>query len=746
MNELFEFSAEDHSSTTSGKSWKILSVEDNQPYQEVLELALHGVSFMGRKIELLRASSAASAATILSKRQDISLILLDIVMESDDAGFYLIDTIRNVIGDDIVRIVILTGQPGVKPHDKAISEYDIAEYWNKTDLSADKLKGVVISNLRTWQMSYELKVARRGLQMIVDASRALTARQDTTEFAHTVLEEIARVINVPDSGGIICVVNSGTESVQLAPIVAASSHFRGLINARLESIFNTYNEDKQHRLQKAVFAAWQNQQHFFESDFTVLFFDTSEYDGMQYLMLVDSPHHLDSSHLNLLRAFAENISSGFIHQALMSKLSQLAYIDTPTGIHNRNWLARELSQQSAFHLSKSSLVLFRLQNYEATEMVAGHDYATKMFKTFANFIKQRFENHYLLAVWDRETIALAFTLDKKPGLNELERVRSSTMAMDDLEIQLQFIVGVLNFKDTQDIGLSEVLVLANMALSKAHRRGMPVYEFDSELIQRLSGRMRILTEMKRALATGEPFFLALQPKVNLLTGEPVGFEALLRWRMEDNSMCPPSDFIPIAEASGLSLEISEMVLNKTIEAIKVLSQQGYHLPVSFNLANKDIVSPTIMNKINRCINEREIDATLLDIEVTETQATYDYEVINPLLRCLIDQGVGVSIDDFGTGYSSLSQLADLAATTIKLDQKFVNDLASDDNEKALHIVQMISRLAERFQFNLIAEGVETEAQRQLLIENGYKCAQGYLFARPMPMDLLLNWLKSKGKD
>lgn len=746
MNELFEFSTEENTNTTSGKTWKVLSVEDNQPYQDVLELALHDMSFMGRKIELLRASSSASAATILSKRQDISLILLDIVMETDDAGFYLIDTIRNVIDDDIVRIVILTGQPGVKPQDKAINEYDIAEYWNKTDLSADKLKSVVKSNLRTWQMSYELKVARRGLQMIVDASRALTVRQDTIEFAHTVLEEIARIINVPNSGGIVCVVNTSTESVQLAPIVAASNHFRGFINARLEAIFNTYNEDKQHRLHRAVFAAWQNQQHFFDSDFTILFFDTSEYDGMQYLMLVDSPHHLDSSHLNLLQAFAENISSGFVNQALMSKLSQLAYLDSPTGIHNRNWLARELSQQSAYHLSKSSLVLFRLRNYEATEMIAGHDYATKMFQSFANFIKQHFENHYLLAVWDSQTIALVFSLDKKPGLSDLELVRSSTMAMDDLEIQLQFTVGVLNFKDTQKLGLSEVLVLANMALSKAQRRGIPVYEFDSELIQRLSGRMRILTEMKRALATGKPFFLALQPKVNLLTGDPVGFEALLRWRMEDNSMCPPSDFIPIAEASGLSLEISEMVLSKTIEAIKVLSQQGYHLPVSFNLANRDIAIPTIINHINRCITEREIDATLLDIEVTETQATYDYEIINPLLRSLIDKGVGVSIDDFGTGYSSLAQLADLAATTIKLDQKFVNDLTSDNNEKALHIVQMISRLAERFQFNLVAEGVETEHQRQLLIENGYQCAQGYLFARPMPLDLLINWLKSKGSD
>ncbi|MBR9791388.1 MAG: EAL domain-containing protein [Gammaproteobacteria bacterium] len=740
MNELFEFSAEEDTAGPSQKNWVVLSVEDNQPYQDVLESALQEVSFKGRKIELLRATSAASAATILSKRQDISLILLDIVMETDDAGFYLIDTIRNVIGDELVRIVVLTGQPGVKPHDKAINEYNISEYWNKTDLSADKLKSVVVSNLRTWQISQELQIARRGLQMIVDASRSLTARQDTSEFAHTVLEEIARVINVPNTGGIVCIVKTGIESLQLAPIVAASSHFRELIDARLENVFSIYDEDRKQRVEKAIFEAWQTQQHIFENDFTLLFFDTSEHDEKQYLMLVDSPHALDSNQLNLLQAFAENISSGFVNQALMNKLSQLAYLDTPTGIHNFNWLARELGQQSTYHINNSSLVLFRLLNYDTAEIMAGHDYATKMFKAFCLFINEQLPKHYLLAVWDRETVALVFTLDNKPGEDKLRAIRNTTMEMDELDIQLQFHVGTMDFKDTQSLSLAEVLVLANTALGKARSSGVDVYNFDYALIQRLANRMRILTALKKALTTREAFFLVLQPKVNLATGKPVGFEALLRWRMEDNTLCPPSEFIPIAEASGLSLEISEMVVAKTIEVIQRLQAEGYSLPVSFNLANSDVVSPIIFNEIHRCIDEQEIDASLLDIEVTETQATEDYTVINPLLRSFIDKGVGVSIDDFGTGYSSLSQLADLAATTIKLDQKFVNDLTAENKDKALHIVQMIARLAERFAFKLIAEGVETEEQRQLLMENGYQHAQGYYFAKPMPMDELLDWL------
>lgn len=745
MSELFEFSPEKETHITSGGSWVVLSVEDDTSYQDVLEIALQGVTYDGRSITLLRAPSAASASTILSSRHDISVILLDIVMETDDAGFYLINTIRNIIGDDLVRIIVLTGQPGVMSHNKAISEYNISEYWNKTELSAEKLKSVVVSNLRTWQISQELSIARRGLQLIVDASRALTAKQDTKAFSQTVLEEISRIINVPDTGGIVCIVNSGSDVFQHAPIVAASSHFKHLLNYDLKEALNIHRDERRGRIEQAALRAWEKHEHVFEDDFSLLHFDTSEHNEKQYLMLVDSPNPLDNNQLYLLQAFAENISSGFINQALMSKLSQLAYLDTSTALQNKNWLIRELTQQSVFHLNNSSLVLFRLLDYDTAEMIAGHEYAIKMFKTFSNFIKAKLPDHYLMAVWDKKTIALVFTLDKKPAKDVLESMQATTMEMDELDIQLQYQIGILDFRDTQTIGLSEVLVLADTALSKARKMGLKIYSFDFEVIRRLSDRMHILNALQSALTTQDAFFLVLQPKVKLENAKPIGFEALLRWKLEDGTLCPPSEFIPIAEASGLSLEVSELVLAKTIEIIKQLKQAGFQLPVSFNLANSDIVSPSIFKKINSSINKGDIDPALLEIEVTETQATEDYAVINPILRSLIEKGVKVSIDDFGTGYSSLTQFAELAATTIKLDRKFVSDLSAQSKDKPIHIIQMIARLSERFGFDLIAEGVETEEQRQLLLDNGYKYAQGYYFAKPMPVAEVFEWLRTSEK-
>ena len=161
------------------KGWTILSVEDDINYQRSIELSLDGLEVDGQRVNILTANSALDAAAILSSIDNISVILLDVVMETDDAGLHLVDTIRNVIGDNNVRIILVTGQPGVNaPRQSLMRQYDIDDYWAKTDLTEEKLRSVVMSNIRTWHSLTELDKARRGLQMIVDASRVITSKLD----------------------------------------------------------------------------------------------------------------------------------------------------------------------------------------------------------------------------------------------------------------------------------------------------------------------------------------------------------------------------------------------------------------------------------------------------------------------------------------------------------------------------------------------------------------------------------------
>ena len=145
---------------------------------------------------MLTANSVSEAAMLLSHNADICVILLDVVMEEDDAGLRLANTIREVLGNSAIRIVLLTGQPGMAPRSEVMSRYDIDEYWNKSDLTRDTLFTIINANIRTWHYLNELIQARNGLQMVVDAARSISSKQNLSSFTQTVLDEIGHIIRI----------------------------------------------------------------------------------------------------------------------------------------------------------------------------------------------------------------------------------------------------------------------------------------------------------------------------------------------------------------------------------------------------------------------------------------------------------------------------------------------------------------------------------------------------------------------
>ena len=170
----------------------------------------------------------------------------------------------------------------------------------------------------------------------------------------------------------------------------------------------------------------------------------------------------------------------------------------------------------------------------------------------------------------------------------------------------------------------------------------------------------------------------------------------------------------------------------------MLQQAGFKLPIAFNTSGIDLNQKDYVDTLLEMIIQSGLDGSLLEIEVTESQIMLNYDHINPILSKFSDRGVGVSIDDFGTGYSSLAHVANLAATTLKIDKSFVDHLGLDDAGD--HVIEMVLHLGEQFGFTVIAEGVETETQRQHLLSRGCNIAQGYLFARPMLISDAVKWL------
>jgi EAL domain-containing protein (putative c-di-GMP-specific phosphodiesterase class I) len=234
----------------------------------------------------------------------------------------------------------------------------------------------------------------------------------------------------------------------------------------------------------------------------------------------------------------------------------------------------------------------------------------------------------------------------------------------------------------------------------------------------------------RALSQKQ-FELHLQPQVALDSGRMVGAEALLRWWHPELGLIEPNRVIPIAEESGLILALGDWVLERSIELLAEWKRDGMTgLRLAVNLSARQCHGSELLARLDLLLGGAGVDPSMLELEITESAAMHDPEHTRYLLRQLRERGINVAIDDFGTGYSSLSYLKLFAIDRIKIDRGFVTDIETDPNDAA--IVTATIGMAHAMGLTVLAEGVETAAQRNFLRMHTCDEAQGYLFARPMP--------------
>ena len=236
--------------------------------------------------------------------------------------------------------------------------------------------------------------------------------------------------------------------------------------------------------------------------------------------------------------------------------------------------------------------------------------------------------------------------------------------------------------------------------------------------------------LSNALTYGE-FRIYYQPVVDLQHGnELVGVEALLRWPQRDNTMTAPDQFIPQAESSGFIIQLGEWVMRTASKQVKGWQvAHGKKLRLAVNLSSRQFLHHNLFGMIADSIKQSGLAATDLDLEITEGVAMHNAEDSIGVMRQLKSMGCGLSLDDFGTGYSSLSYLKRFPLDLLKIDKSFVRDIPEDQNDMA--IVSAIAAMAHALNLEIIAEGVETEAQGDFLRDCGVSFAQGYFFGRPL---------------
>jgi EAL domain-containing protein (putative c-di-GMP-specific phosphodiesterase class I) len=281
---------------------------------------------------------------------------------------------------------------------------------------------------------------------------------------------------------------------------------------------------------------------------------------------------------------------------------------------------------------------------------------------------------------------------------------------------------------------------ADAAMYAAKEGGRRNYSFYADFMDRGAGeRLHIEEELRKALELGQ-LDLAYQPKVDLRTGTPVGVEALLRWSHPELGIVPPEIFIPVAEASGLILEIGEWVLRKACEQVRSWRIDGLGvIPMAVNVSALQFSSKTFVDQVANAIQAAKIPAASLELELTESMILDRPDLAVIKMKNLKELGVSLALDDFGTGYSNLHYLTKFPLDVLKVDRSFTSDLPN--NPDAVSVARAIITLGESLGLQVVAEGVETREQADFLRRAGCCIGQGYLFSRPLTRQQCSEWLK-----
>ena len=338
---------------------------------------------------------------------------------------------------------------------------------------------------------------------------------------------------------------------------------------------------------------------------------------------------------------------------------------------------------------------------------------------------------------DDEFVVLLEELpSKKTGTAAIRKIKAALNGTLDIEhhpIHISACLGAL-FGPTECTSPESYLQGANIALRHAQEQGLDQLRFYAPKMQdKALRKLDTETRLRNAIRENE-FHLALQP-IFAIDQSPTlsGFEALLRWKPKDKGWVPPSEFIPIAEQTGLILPIGQWVLEQTCKVLSSWTEKypGNTMTVSVNLSARQFSSPDLVQNLFDCLRRNRINPQQLKLEITESDVMTNPEATIQKLRLMKELGVAILVDDFGTGYSSMSYLQRFPIDTLKIDRSFVTQLDKHANRV---IVRTIVNLAHSLGLSVVAEGIETESQYLALREMGCQYAQGYHFSRPILLD------------
>jgi diguanylate cyclase (GGDEF)-like protein/PAS domain S-box-containing protein len=431
------------------------------------------------------------------------------------------------------------------------------------------------------------------------------------------------------------------------------------------------------------------------------------------------------------------------------QLYHLAHYDILTNLPNRALLFERLQYaKSCAKRTKSrmALLFLDLDRFKIINDTLGHPVGDKLLVSVANRLSScSREIDTVARIGGDEFIIILGGLKDVTDADKFAHKAMKNLAephkIEDHELFITGSIGISIYPD-DDNDLDNLIKKADIAMYAAKGQGNNTYKFyDGKMDENAHKRFVLENSMRKALENGD-FLLHYQPKLNILTGEITGMEALLRWEHPDLGLLSPAEFIPLAEETGLIIPLGEWVLNRACAQNKEWQTRGLsHLRVAVNVSGYQLQQTNFPEVVQKALAQTGLDPHYLELEITETVVMQNPDFTVEVLSRLCDIGIHISIDDFGTGYSSLSNLKRFSVNTLKIDKSFVHDVA--DNLTDAAIATAIIAMGSSLNLSIIAEGVETVGQFDFLKKTMCDEVQGYLFSKPIPPDEVAEFMKNR---
>ncbi|MDO6476991.1 EAL domain-containing protein [Alteromonas sp. 1_MG-2023] len=716
------------------KVWNVLIVDDDEEIHTVTRLALADLIVSDRKLNFMHAYSGEQAKALLEEHgRDVAIILLDVVMETDDAGLQVVQYLRENLDLPEPRIILRTGQPGYAPEEHVIRTYDINDYKTKTELTRSKLLTTVLSSVRSYQQILTINQSRLGLQKIIASASNLLEEHSVKGFCEGIVTQISSLLGL-EAEGVVCaragsVLDRDDNGVY---ILGAAGNFASFINEPVETIEDpaiVENINRSLRLKK----------HILENHSSILYLNSSGFEAAVYMNMNKELTQVDRQ---LLEVFLSSISVGYENVNLFHELRNAAFRDWLTRLPNRNEFINMLDRPSVSGAADLCVALVDVNHFSDINDGLGQEAGNMLLKAIGERLEAGFDERVIKSRIGGDVFGLIGSeLQVTP--QAINAVFSESFTAGDHTLPVNVTIGLYRIGSDKSIGI-DTLKRTNIALNRAKKKLADNFEYyQPEFEQRTTRQLNMIRQLRTDFQN-RVLQLWFQPQVDLVSEKVIGVEGLLRWPDGKGGYISPAEFVPMAEYSGLIVDIGHWVVEESCRRIKELTDSGFDdIRVAVNVSIPQFRDRLFVEKVKSALTRYGCSAKRLELEITESVVMDEPQIVIDALTLLKEFGVAIAIDDFGTGFSSMSYLQKLPLDRLKVDRSFVKDIKPGENAV---IAETIVTLGNKLGLVTIAEGVEKREQASFMIKLGCDEAQGFLFAKPMPFDDLKAFLIAKNNE